>query len=250
MTVAAGVRKRPRLNFVSVREGPRVTKPRPRPTGRPIASDGEKTRAAILEVARRMFAEQGYESTSLDSIARAIGLTRTAVYHYFPSKRDIAQAIFTDEPPDALSWWVDAAHTETTIAAKLRAIFARLVARASEDWTGTQVYMSLVRSGQVDAGVHSTIRGHVTELEEHIGRLVDEASANGELSGSLDRTSLIEAILGMIWALVAGIAEAPDERVQTQVVLAGSLLLNSGAWLKGGSDELDGRPTQINGGGS
>jgi AcrR family transcriptional regulator len=178
-----------------------------------------------------MFAEQGYEATSLDSIARAIGLTRTAVYHYFPSKRDVAQAMLTDATQDDWRWWVDAAGSGETLGAKLRAIFAMGVERATEDPTTSRVYLSLVRSGEVDEGAHSALHGYVAELQEDISRLLEDAVADGGLPASTDRTALTDAILGMLWALAAGVAEAPDAHVRGQVMRSVGLLLQSEPWL-------------------
>jgi AcrR family transcriptional regulator len=43
----------------------------------------------ILDAAAELFAARGYAGASLQDIARATGLTRPALYHYFPSKEAI-----------------------------------------------------------------------------------------------------------------------------------------------------------------
>ncbi len=53
--------------------------------GRPRATSHEQVRA----VARELFREQGYAATSLESIARAAGVSRTTLFAYFPSKGDL-----------------------------------------------------------------------------------------------------------------------------------------------------------------
>mgnify|MGYP003574986584 FL=1 len=56
------------------------------------------TRARILAGGRQCFEELGYAATKMDSIAKRVGLGRTALYQYFPSKADIMrQAILDDE---------------------------------------------------------------------------------------------------------------------------------------------------------
>ncbi|HPX37639.1 MAG TPA: TetR/AcrR family transcriptional regulator [Mycobacterium sp.] len=54
--------------------------------GRPPASDSAVTRERILQAARRIFAESGYEAATFQAIAVEIGLTRPAINIYFPSK--------------------------------------------------------------------------------------------------------------------------------------------------------------------
>lgn len=44
------------------------------------------TRRKILEAARRMFVQQGYEGTTMRAIAAKIGYTPTAIYHHFRDK--------------------------------------------------------------------------------------------------------------------------------------------------------------------
>ena len=43
----------------------------------------------LLDVAERLFAEQGFEGTSMEDIARAAGVTRPVVYAHHPTKEDV-----------------------------------------------------------------------------------------------------------------------------------------------------------------
>ena len=45
-----------------------------------------ETRRKILDAARRMFVQQGYEGTTMRAIAAKIGYTPTAIYHHFKDK--------------------------------------------------------------------------------------------------------------------------------------------------------------------
>ena len=54
------------------------------------------TRARVQKVALELFAEQGYEKTSLREIAGRLGVTKAALYYHFKSKEDIVHS-FTDD---------------------------------------------------------------------------------------------------------------------------------------------------------
>lgn len=53
----------------------------------------EETRTRILGAAHSVFAERGYRAATLDSIARASGLTRAGLLHHFPSKQAVLLAL-------------------------------------------------------------------------------------------------------------------------------------------------------------
>jgi AcrR family transcriptional regulator len=56
----------------------------------------QQTRGEIVRLAFELFAKQGYESVSMDSIAEAVGVSRATLFNYFPQKdlilREIAAA--------------------------------------------------------------------------------------------------------------------------------------------------------------
>jgi AcrR family transcriptional regulator len=54
------------------------------------------TRAKIQAVALELFAEQGYEKTSLREIAERLGVTKAALYYHFRTKEDIVASLFDD----------------------------------------------------------------------------------------------------------------------------------------------------------
>lgn len=47
----------------------------------------DERRAQLLELGLELFAERTFENISIDEIARAAGISKGLLYHYFPSKR-------------------------------------------------------------------------------------------------------------------------------------------------------------------
>lgn len=53
----------------------------------------EERRAELLAIAARLFAEKGYEATSVDEIIDAANLSKGAFYHHFPAKEALLEAM-------------------------------------------------------------------------------------------------------------------------------------------------------------
>ena len=106
------------------------TKPKP---GRPRDPAVD---TAILEVAARLLAEQGYARMSIALVADAAGVSRPAIYRRFKSKADLAMAALAariDEqarPPSDLD-------VETALVQVLRHLANRLRAKHSMALIGT-----------------------------------------------------------------------------------------------------------------
>lgn len=64
---------------------------RRRTTGSYAAADAR--RAAVVEAASRLFAEQGYHRTSLAQVARAAGVSQTGLLHHFKGKDVLLLAV-------------------------------------------------------------------------------------------------------------------------------------------------------------
>jgi AcrR family transcriptional regulator len=79
-----------------------------------------KRREAILEVARAVFAEEGYATASMSTIAARLGGSKGTLYNYFKNKEELfaecvrqecarfAEALFDSAPPDDLEAWLTA----------------------------------------------------------------------------------------------------------------------------------------------
>jgi AcrR family transcriptional regulator len=63
------------------------------PRGKPKGDKRERTRAALLEAARALVRERGYERTTLEKVARRAGMTTGAIYGNFKNRDELFIAL-------------------------------------------------------------------------------------------------------------------------------------------------------------
>ena len=82
---------------------------------------GKATRAAIVAAARDLFGEHGYDGTSIEAILRAAGTARGALYHHFPNKEAVFDAVLDAEIAAVAKAAASAARTAGDPVESLRA---------------------------------------------------------------------------------------------------------------------------------
>jgi AcrR family transcriptional regulator len=81
----------------------------------------EATRSLLIDVARRSFTEQGYAATSIDDIIRQAGVARGALYHHFPGKEALFQAVYETVEAEVVTAVMDAAAAQSSAWDAVRA---------------------------------------------------------------------------------------------------------------------------------
>ena len=79
-------------------------------------------RASILEAAKRLFLEQGYQGVSMDQIAAAAGVSKLTVYSHFGDKETLFSAAITAKCQDVLPDELFVRPPEGPLREQLRAI--------------------------------------------------------------------------------------------------------------------------------
>ena len=80
-------------------------------------------REHLLSVARRIFAERGFQSTTMDDIAREAGFTKPILYQYFESKIELYREIVTQTAAKLLSSLGDAVAGADSPRSKIEVAF-------------------------------------------------------------------------------------------------------------------------------
>jgi AcrR family transcriptional regulator len=98
------------------------------PRGKPKGDKRDRTRAALLEAARALVREKGYERTTLEEVAKRAGMTTGAIYGNFKNRDELFIAL-------GQAYWAPIAPKVppgATFAEAMRAIAAATIAAVDE----------------------------------------------------------------------------------------------------------------------
>jgi TetR/AcrR family transcriptional regulator len=161
-----------------------------------------RTPDRILDEALRAFGARGYEATSLDDLARNLGLTKQTILYWFPSKEALLAAV-VDRVADEVTGRVGAALATAgpgfqRVEAVVRSGF-RMAARYPE-------LLAVVReAGRLGPPAS-------TRLVERLGPLVDAASGwlQAEMDAGRMRLHDPRLLLLAAWSMVTGMSGDPE----------------------------------------
>ena len=143
--------------------------------GRPPKATAGDTRGALLDAALALFATHGYEGTSVRAIARAVGLSESALYAHFDSKRAVFEAALERLGPAGVVAVIEA--SDRTLAGSDPAAFVRiLVGRILDDWSAPpsrQLVSLVARDGMIHdraltAGLQAAVRALARQFRRWI----------------------------------------------------------------------------------
>ena len=87
----------------------------------PRTEKAEATRGRLIEIAGSLFAERGYENTSIEDVLEQAGVSKGALYHHFPSKDVLFEAVYRAGEQACMEEIAKAAMKETDPLMMLRA---------------------------------------------------------------------------------------------------------------------------------
>lgn len=134
----------------------------------------DRLEADIAEVAVRIFAECGYEGTSIAAIADAAGLSKQNLMYYYPTKQALYQRVLDDVLDDWLARMDSLAHAEQDPHDVLRAYIQAKVRFSREQPWASKVYAMEVIGGaklygeQIHSRVVPLLRKDIDVFEQWI----------------------------------------------------------------------------------
>jgi AcrR family transcriptional regulator len=149
----------------------------------------------IYRVAADIMCQKGYEATSMNDIAEAVGLTKAGVYHYIRGKEDLLFQIMSFGMDMVDEDVIAPARQVTEADLRLRTIVERHCRRIMEQ--GGAVTLLLEEMHALTAPHQRIIRNRKRAYFELVRDTLDKLSAAGKLR-DLDPTIASFSLFGMI----------------------------------------------------
>jgi AcrR family transcriptional regulator len=152
----------------------------------------------VLLVAARTFTERGYDGTSMDELARKLGITKSAIYHHVTGKDELLR-LATDRALDGLS-----AVTAEAAAVDGPAIdrLEHVVRRSVEVLVDELPYVTLLLRIRGNTTVERRALARRREIDHAISALVAQAEAEGDVRPDVDPALTARLLFGMVNSLV------------------------------------------------
>ena len=198
--------------------------------GRPPAAKADETRKRILQAARLVFSERGYDGATFQAIALRADLTRPAINHYFSSKRALYRDVVNQTNKLVVVTGIQSAERETTLAGRLTAFISAAVRANSENPSTSAFLVTTVLESQRHPELSTTENDAVRISREFLMRVVNDAIEHGELAADIDASAVVETLLVVLCGVgfYAGYVRSNQEMLAVTDVLR--QLLEGALW--------------------
>lgn len=170
---------------------------------RPAAAEREPYDAqALAEIAMTVFADRGYEGSSLEDIARAAGIAKSSIYHHVSGKEELLALGLQRGFRGLFEVVDDAVARDEPAISRLRYLVGRCVEGAIVDRAGVTVLLTLKGSTQTEEWA----RAQLDRFQVCLQDLVREAIRDGDLRDGLDPADTVRLVIGMVSSLTSWFA--------------------------------------------
>lgn len=163
-------------------------------------------RDQILDAAREVISENGYDQSSVDQIAKRAGLSRSTVYEYFRSKEEILQGCVGARRDELAEELLRRIGSATGVEEQLAAFFEICLSRVDDSrefFRAIAFPLPLVEATSFEGSAGTEFARVLKDFNEAVGRILDEGFERGELPRRIrpaDRDCLGTLIVGAMGA--------------------------------------------------
>ncbi|WP_269856209.1 TetR/AcrR family transcriptional regulator [Streptomyces sp. RPT161] len=164
-------------------------------------ADGGDTKAAtvpqrLLAEATRLFADRGFDRTSVQEIVEAAGVTKGALYHYFGSKDDLLHEVYARVLRLQTERLEEIASGTGTVTERLHRAAADVVVTSIENLDDTKIFFRSMH--QLSPEKQKAVRAERRRYHERFRALVEEGQREGTFRPELRPDLVVDYFFGSV----------------------------------------------------
>lgn len=176
----------------------------------------EEVRKKIVGAAYRLFLTEGYHGTTMDGIAGALGVTKPALYQYFPGKEDLYAAV-AEHARQELKGILEHSYQNRDIRGGSEALFDA-VSRYAPQYQG--MYSEMMLIAPHNERIRQILEEDLREDVRVIERFISRQQETGFVSSSLDSRVLAIACHALVNGLLLDIMAGMDKEEAKKIWIA------------------------------
>jgi AcrR family transcriptional regulator len=168
-----------------------------RKRGRPVGSDSAETRIRLLNAARDVINQRGYQAATFQAIAMEAALTRPSVHNYFASREEIFNTLAA-EGRAVLAACTAAVQGRNTLKGQLSALLGALYDAEQRDRSQLAFLVTARMEGVRNPELNSRSGAGMNQL---LVEMVRDAIVRGELPADTAVDAIAEMLQALMWGL-------------------------------------------------
>lgn len=165
--------------------------------GRPSATiDGRTVPERLIEVALRLFADRGFEGTSVQDVVSAAGVTKGAMYYYFDSKDDLLAEIYARVLREQMERLESFVHADGPIEERVFGAAADVVVTTIEHLDSTTVFFRSLH--QLSESKQEEVRGQRRRYHDAFRGMVLEGQRSGAFRDDVAAELVVDYFFGSV----------------------------------------------------
>jgi AcrR family transcriptional regulator len=168
-----------------------------RRVGRPPTTvNGQTVPERLVEVALRLFASRGFESTSVQDVVSAAGVTKGAMYHYFGSKDDLLAEIYARVLRLQMERLTSFVEQDAPVAERVFAAAADVVVTTIEHLDSTTVFFRSLH--QLSADKADEVRRERRRYHDLFRGMVLDGQRSGVFRDDIQADLVVDFFFGSV----------------------------------------------------
>jgi AcrR family transcriptional regulator len=163
------------------------------------ATRNRRRTSEVVDAAAKLFHENGYDATTVQDVADALGILKGSVYHYIKTKEDLLFAVVEQAHEATIANLQQVHDLDGDVPAKLRAFVRAHMELLFRERIKIGVYLHDFRSLNDDH--RRVVAERRREYADHLTALIEQGQREGTISADRDPHLSTLALLGMLnWA--------------------------------------------------